>query len=273
MPKRRDVPSPDLLTTGARPRLAPETAAALKHYVYVYVDPRTDAPFYIGKGHGTRVLAHVSGHGNARTTARIEEIRSGRQEPRIDILVHGIEDHETACKVEAAAIDLLAAGSLTNTIRGRGTVEFGRRRLQELDALYGARPVEIVHPSILIRINQRYRPGMSEQELYESTRGVWRLGPRRETARLALAVFQGVVREVYEIGSWHHAGTTAYETRGREEVDDDRRVEFVGEVASPEIRKRYLWRDVRKYLKEKSQNPVCYAGEGMSGRGGTSAGQ
>lgn len=258
MPKRTEAAAPDLLVTGARPRLTPETAAALKHYVYVYVDPRTDTPFYIGKGYGTRALAHISGHGNARTAERIEEIRGSRQEPRIDILVHGIEDHETACKVEAAAIDLVVMGSLTNAVRGQGTVKFGRRRLQELDALYGAKPVEIVHPTILIRINRRYRPGMTDQELYESTRGIWKLGPRRETAKLAFAVFQGVVREVYEIRSWHQAGTTAYETR--EDVDDDERVEFVGKVAGEEIRKRYLWRDVRMYLKEKSQNPVCYAG-------------
>ncbi len=45
MPKRTEAAAPDLLVTGARPRLTPETAAALKHYVYVYVDPRTDTPF------------------------------------------------------------------------------------------------------------------------------------------------------------------------------------------------------------------------------------
>lgn len=240
-------------------RLNPQTTAALRHYVYIYIDPFTGAPFYIGKGHGPRMLAHVSGHGNKATSARIDEIRRKGKEPRIDILAHGFDDHDTACKVEAAAIDLLARDTLTNLVRGRGTVEFGRRSLQELDALYGARPVDIVHPTMLIRINKRYRPEMSDLELYESTRGVWKAsGPRRDAARLAFAVFQGVVREVYEIASWHAAGTTAYRTR--DDVDAPGRFEFKGQVADEKIRRQYKWRLVKKYLTEKAQNPICYAG-------------
>lgn len=240
-------------------RLNPQTASALKHYVYVYIDPFTGQPFYIGKGLGSRVLAHASGHGNPDTSARIAAIRAKGKEPSIDILAHGFDDHETACKVEAAAIDLFARGVLTNAVRGRGTVEFGRRPLQELDALYGAKPVEIVHPSILIRINRRYRPDMSDLELYESTRGVWKAsGSRRDAARLAFAVFQGVVREVYEIASWHPAGTTPYKTR--DDVGAPGRFEFKGKVAEEALRRRYKWRLVRLYLTEKSQNPICYAG-------------
>lgn len=239
--------------------LNPQTASALKHYVYIYIDPFTGQPFYIGKGFGSRVLIHASGHGNPETSARIDAIRAKGKEPAIDILAHGFEDNETACKVEAAAIDLFARGALTNLVRGRGTVAFGRRPLQELDALYGARPVEIVHPSILIRINQRYRPDMSDLELYESTRGVWKTsGPRRDGAHLAFAVFQGVVREVYEIASWHPAGSTRYTTR--DGVDAPGRFEFKGRVAGEEIRRRYKWRLVRSYLAEKSQNPICFAG-------------
>lgn len=240
-------------------RLSPKTVGELKHYVYVYADPVTSEPFYIGKGFGTRALAHVSGQGNPATSARIEEIRRGGNEPRIDILVHGIEDDYTALKVEAAAIDLFKPGVLTNAVRGRDTVRFGRRSLRELDLLYGAKPVDIVHPSILIRINQKFKFDMPEQALYEATRGIWKLnGPRRARTRLAFAVYQGIVREVYEISQWHPAGTTDYETR--DDVDDPDRFEFTGGVAPPEIRRRYLWGDVRAYLKEKSQNPVCYAG-------------
>lgn len=242
-------------------RLNPQTSSALKHYVYLYIDPFSGLPFYIGKGYGARMLVHASGHGNPATSARIKAIRDRGREPSIDILAHGFEDHETACKVEAAAIDLFERGALTNLVRGRGTVAFGRRTLQELDALYGARPVEIIHPSILIRINQRYDPKMSDLALYEYTRGVWKAsGPRRDAARYAFAVFQGVVREVYEIGSWHPAGSTRYQTRDRDDVDAPGRFEFKGKVAGEMIRQRYKWRLVRAYLTEKSQNPICYAG-------------
>jgi hypothetical protein len=40
---------------------------------------------------------------------------------------------------------------------------------------------------------------MSARELYEATRDGWVLGPRREGVGYACAVFEGVVRKVYEI--------------------------------------------------------------------------
>ena len=59
----------------------------------------------------------------------------------------------------------------------------------------------IVEPTILIRINQFYRQGMSGKELYEATRGVWKVGIRREKVRIAMAVFKGFVKEVYTAGN------------------------------------------------------------------------
>ena len=82
-------------------------------------------------------------------------------------------------------------------------------------------PVKIIDPVILIRINKTYRNDMSAHALYEATRGVWVVGPRRENAKLALAVFNGMVREVYEIREWQPAGTTAYTTRNRETLPLD----------------------------------------------------
>ena len=34
------------------------TKEALKYYVYVYSDPDTKEPFYVGKGKGNRVIKH-----------------------------------------------------------------------------------------------------------------------------------------------------------------------------------------------------------------------
>jgi len=45
-----------------RPSLPPEVAERLgPFYVYLLVDPRTDRPFYVGKGTGQRLLAHGFG--------------------------------------------------------------------------------------------------------------------------------------------------------------------------------------------------------------------
>jgi hypothetical protein len=118
--------------------------------------------------------------------------------------------------------------------------------------------IDIVDPVLLIRITQLYRDGMSARELYDATRGVWKVGSRREGARYALAVHDGVVREVYEITEWLPAGSTEY-LAGRVTKDSHPgRWEFVGNVAPPAVRSRYLGASVAHYFRRGSQNPVRY---------------
>jgi uncharacterized protein len=194
---------------------------------------------YVGKGQGQRALAHLW------------RLRSHQ----IDILAHSLPDENTTYAVEAAVIDTL---KLTNQIKGRHATEFGRAPLKELVFRYAARPVNIREPSILIRVNQLYRPGMSARQLYEVTRGVWVIGKRRETVKYAMAVYHGVVREVYRITSWHPAGTTPYRYRPRADVRAPGRWEFRGAVAEPRIRKRYVGGSVEHLLPTGSQNPIKY---------------
>ena len=52
---------------------------------------------------------------------------------------------------------------------------------------------------MLIRINKTYSPTMSKQDLYDVTRGVWKVGDRRNAPSYAFAVYQGYVKEVYKI--------------------------------------------------------------------------
>jgi uncharacterized protein len=121
------------------------------------------------------------------------------------------------------------------------------------------KPVEVREPALLVRINQLYRPGMSTVELYEATRGIWRLGGRRmEEVELALAVYHGVVREVYAVEEWHPAGTTPYSTRQFDPEDVESRWEFTGRVAPGEVRNRYLSRSVAHYFTAGNANPVKY---------------
>ena len=119
---------------------------------------------------------------------------------------------------------------------------------------------DIVDPVILVRIPRAFRPGMSDLALYEATRGVWRVGPRRENARYALAIHDGVVQEVYEILHWDPAWTTPYQTRTFENTRVPGRWEFVGRVAAPAIRDRYLQKSVRSHFSRGSQNPILYVG-------------
>ena len=209
------------------PLIPPEVARQLGFYVYLYLDPRSKAVFYVGKGQGERVLAHLSEEGESRKGQVLRELRALNLEPHIDILAHRLPDEETAFRIEAAVIDLLGLGALSNAVRGWKSVELGRMSLEELSGYYAAEPVEITDSVLLFRINQRYRHQMSSLELYEATRGVWKLDKARVNAvRLAFAVFEGVVREVYEIERWHPAGTLRYQTRAAEEVNAPGRLEI-----------------------------------------------
>lgn len=239
-------------------RLPPGVAEQLGFYVYLYIDPRTERPFYVGKGKANRVLSHLSDPIASEKTAMIQELLSAGLEPRLEVLAHGLADEESAFRVEAAAIDLLGLGNLTNQVAGWRSLQLGRIRLEELLVFYAAQPVKIEHPTLLFRLNRVYRRNMSTLELYEATRGIWRLGGRREGAELAMAVFEGVVREVYQIDRWLPALSVPYETRTLTPEQAEGRWEFVGRVAEPSIRERYVNGSVRSYLEAKSQNPCTY---------------
>lgn len=119
-------------------------------------------------------------------------------------------------------------------------------------------PFVISEPALLIRINQMHKEGMSTQALYEATRGVWVIGERREAVQYAFAVAKGIVREVYEVHSWHPAGSTPYKTRPLHDVSYRGRWEFVGEVAPAAIREKYLDSSVADYFPRGAANPIMY---------------
>lgn len=238
-------------------RIRPEVAARLGYYVYVYVDPRDKKPFYVGKGQGSRALAHLSASAESRKVAVLQNLREAGLEPEVDILAHGLRDEETAFRIEAAVIDVIGLERLTNEMRGWRSVQSGRMPLSELTLYYSATPCEVLVPALLIRINRLYRHGMSGVELYEATRGTWKLGQRRVGARYAFAVFEGLVREVYEFETWHRAGSTPYSTRDATKLKLDR-WEFTAQVAPDEIRSDYVGRSVASYFRKGQQTPTVY---------------
>jgi len=118
--------------------------------------------------------------------------------------------------------------------------------------------VEITHPTILIRINKRYRPGMTSEELFEATRGIWRIGQRRTKAEFAFAIFQGVIHEVFQISNWYPAGTLSYKTRKTEGFKESGRWEFDGGIAPEHIRSKYIFGSIKNYIKKGNRNPIKY---------------
>ena len=224
----------------------------------MYIDPRSNQPFYVGKGQNERILAHLAAQGESRKVSVLEELRNARLEPRLEVLAHGLHDEETALRIEAAVIDLCGLDQLANEVRGWRSIQLGRMSLMDLISYYAPKPITILEPALLIRVNRLYRHGMSEAELYDVTRGVWRLSKRRTSAKLALAVFEGVVREVYEIEQWHSAGTTTYITRASDDVNREGRWEFTGQKTDTAIRDCYLGGSVESYFPRGLQSPVVY---------------
>ena len=123
---------------------------------------------------------------------------------------------------------------------------------------YGARPVIVAEPALLIRINRLYRYGMTAEQLFEATRGVWKLSERRARALYAFAVYKGVVREVYRIDRWHPAGTLTYHTRDAADLKLAGRWEFEGHPAETAMRERYIDQSVAQYFASNAQNPITY---------------
>jgi len=218
-------------------RIPASVVEQLGYYVYGYV--RRGSIDYVGKGVGQRALAHL-----ARLPGR-----------RVDLLAFGLPNEKAAFSVEAALIQALGLDHLTNKVSGQGTK---REPLREALLRLGARRVRIVEPSVLIRVSQLFRPGMRQAELYEITRGVWKVGRRRNGVALAMAVHNGVIREVYRVREWYPAGTTSYRFRRQLKVPD--RWEFVGSVARRAVRLRYVGKSVAYLLPQGAQNPIRYAG-------------
>ena len=245
--------------TDRLPRIRPAVAAKLGCYVYLYVDPRDDEVFYVGKGKGGRALAHLSAPEKKAIAQRLAELRTAGHDPRVEILAHGLQSAEVAHQIEAAAIDLLGLDNLTNAVRGHGA-KFGRMPIEEVVAHYTRRPAKITEPTILIRINKLYRYGMTPAELYDATRSAWKVGPKREEVELAMAVFEGVIREVYRVSAWLPSGSTFTHQHDGLCVERPGRWEFVGTIAEERVRGRYVNRYVGHLFPQGAQNPVAYVG-------------
>jgi len=196
------------------------------YYVYVLVDPTAESVFYVGKGSKQRLLAHgreadLTGDASSRRSKvnRIRAIRAAGSEPRVDVVRHGLNESQ-ALQVEAALIDCI--DGLANAKEGHG-VEHGRKPLSEYVARYGAPAVAAdAPPVVLIRVGRwremseemepgarrqgnGYYPGISLEELIDSSRGWWRISPatsQRRGIQHAVALYGGVTRVLMEIGGW-----------------------------------------------------------------------
>lgn len=118
--------------------------------------------------------------------------------------------------------------------------------------------MDITDKVILIRPAHLYRDGMPPDELYEATRGVWKVNVDHASEALyALVVGNGVVVEVYEIDRWERAGTSPYRYRPAKEVNRPGRWEFAGQRACG-TQRRYVGMSVGLLFPKGAQTPIRY---------------
>jgi hypothetical protein len=236
----------------------PEVVDKVKTYVYRLIDPRNGETFYVGKGKGNRVFAHVraeqdmDGDELSDKLKRIREIRMAGFDVAHVIHRHGMDD-KTAMEVEAALID--AYPEVLNDIGGTHSNDYGVMHAREIVQRYCAEPA--VFPSgfkaLLISVN---RSVTEKSSLYEATRYAWKI--KKSKARQAEVVFatrQGLIVGAFIADDWRDA--TAANFPGREDADG--RIGFYGHEACDEIRRLYVGKRVPdEYRKPGAANPVKY---------------
>ena len=225
----------------------------LGYYVYFLIDPETQQVFYVGKGIGNRVFAHANAAiTNALPGEKLDRIRAitsrGLAVEHI-IHRHGLTEKE-AFEIEAALIDYLGIDNLTNQVQGFNSDDRGRMSVLDIIAKYAAPEVIITESVILNTINRLYRKGMSADELYEVTRGNWVIGKRRENARYALAVYNGIIRQAYMIERWYPAAQRDPNQKNAN------RWRFDGSIAH-ELQ-HYIGGSTVRYVSLGAQNPIRY---------------
>jgi hypothetical protein len=233
----------------------PDIVRKLKTYVYRLIDPRNGETFYIGKGRGNRVFAHIRAEAHLEgddldnKVRRIRDIRLAGFEVGHVIHRHGMDDR-TAFEVEAALID--AYPGLTNIAGGTGGSDFGVMHASEIIRRYAAAPANFTHKALLISVN-RSATGSS---LYDATRYAWKINRRKaEEAEVILATVQGLIVGAFVAEEWLEA--TPANFPGRERAPG--RLGFVGREAPERIKRQYIDRRVPDECRKRgAANPIKY---------------
>ncbi len=234
----------------------PEVAKELKTYVYRLIDPRNGETFYVGKGTGNRVFAHVHGEQKLEEgddlenkIKRIREIRRAGFEVAHVIHRHGMDD-DTAFEVEAALID--AYLGLANVVGGIHSHEYGVMHAKEIVSRYSATPAVFKHKALLISVNK----SAEQVSWYEATHYAWKVSKSKaKQAEIILATVQGLIKDAFIADEWLEA--TGENFPGREGVPG--RYGFKGREAPAQIKKQYVGKRVPdEYRKRGAANPIKY---------------
>lgn len=234
----------------------PEVIEKLGNYVYRLIDPRNGETFYVGRGVGNRVFAHVRVERNLipdedEISLKIQTIRAIKTAGlEVIHIIHKYGmDEKTAEAVEAALIN--AYPGLTNIVLGAGSNDFGPANAKEIIINYSAKEAVLDEACLLININQ----SISELDLYMATRYAWRLNPKKtERAKYVLAVSQGIIREVFIAEKWLEANEVNFPGY----TAAPGRYGFDGYAAPESIQQGFRNHRIPEKCRSRSSNPIRY---------------
>lgn len=238
----------------------PEVIEQLQYYVYRLIDPRNGQTFYVGKGKGNRLYAHINDalknyDGKSYVNKEEDDVSSKIQQIR-EIKNTGLEvihviqryglTEKEAFEVEAALIDCYPG--LTN-IKGGYSSDRGVNNAEALQRYLSYEEFKDYNDLkyCIIKITDNW---LNERggNVYETVRKHWRVNLNRiNKIPYVLASNNGIIVDVFEVNSWYNA------------PDVPGRCMFDGNQAPENIRKLFINKRLPKhYMKKGMSNPVLY---------------
>ena len=217
-------------------------SAKLKHYIYRLIDPRNGETFYVGRGQGNRMFAHVAeatgpNSGEEQPDLKLQRIRaiktSGFDVQHV-VHRHGL-DERLAREVEAALID--AFPGIANKMGGYDP-ERGVMHADEIARVYEAPEAVFQHRLLLLSVHH----SSGERDLYQSVRFAWRVTYERAKAcEYVAAVRRRLIIGVYKADEWLPATQANFPEF---DLVEDGRFGFRGTPAPDDIASAYCWKRV-----------------------------
>lgn len=236
-----------------------KTIQHLKFYVYLLIDPKTDEPFYVGKGKENRVYNHVQCALETEiTNNKYDEIRrimSEGNDVKHLIVRHGLNE-KTAFEIESALIDTFKfIPKFKNYVRGNiqggvNSIEKGLMTANEIIRLYNAETLEKIDDDcIIININRTYKRGSGDDAIYNATKEIWDIKEhRRNKTKFVLSEYKGLIVEVFKVEKWY-SKERGYNPGAKKYGQTYLGYGFEGIIAEESIRNKYINKTISPYKK------------------------
>lgn len=109
---------------------------------------------------------------------------------------------------------------------------------------------DITEKIIAFNLRQSYHPNLTKDELYDRTRGCWRISrANAQQYSYAFSVYENTIKEIYKIEKWLSAEELQRETVPYNR-NDSGKYGFEGKIAEKEIRDKYLGKSLENICKK-----------------------